>query len=175
MNNSLQKFEVISGSLYVSDPYYKIDAQLGYLIKNVRNGVWKISVERKSKEDLEYRVSVLEATYADYCNVPIYQLISSNIRVCSGMAGIFDAKFFKNDNVIEKIGYKNGMYGTKVNSFWHSFCCDVTLRGPDFRVIPYGCVSSSRYGDGVCKCYAAKSFDEVLGVKIVFIDDDDKS
>lgn len=60
------------------------------------------------------------------------------------------------------------------NTLWYNMCCDNTLSEKSAGVIPFGCVSSSGYGDGGYVGYVTKKGDEIVGFKIVYIGDEEE-
>jgi hypothetical protein len=58
---------------------------------------------------------------------------------------------------------------------WFSICCDRTLNDSQWGVIPYGCVSSSGYGDGCYEVnYISDKDGEAVRVEINFIPDEEE-
>lgn len=75
------------------------------------------------------------------------------------------------------------------NEKWYSMCCgktlgvltepgeyekdDMMIKSYQGGIVPYGCVSRSGYGDGGYPVYVMKVNDEVVGIKVVFISDEE--
>jgi hypothetical protein len=160
-----QTFEVVSGKVVVTDPCYEADGHCNLLIDNAKKGTWHMSVDHE-----DGRVSCLEAICGRSPLSYNYRHVSSNIGVDSGQAGVFDCQFFKNDDVVKEreLTREDGLLCP--DEIWYSHCCDVTL-SQDAGVIPYGCVSSTGYGDGCYDCYTVVKDGEVVAIKIVFIEE----
>lgn len=78
----------------------------------------------------------------------------------------------------------------KDNERWYSMCCgktlgvltepgeyeedDMMIETYQSGVVPFGCVSRSGYGDGGYPVYIMKYNDEIIGIKVVFISDEDE-
>lgn len=164
----LGSFEIESGKVRISDPCYDKDTWCAGTIDNVKKGSWCSEIEK-----MDDRVSKLFA----YHNDNRVEFKGNNWRpelfevgVDSGQAGIYDEKYFLDSNVFSKMTDKDRKYGTKINeeNIWYSFNCDVTLAEPCAGVIPFGCVSSSGYGDGCYLCSTIKEKGKIVAIMIDF-------
>lgn len=157
------QFKVKSGSLRVSDPCYDKDTWCAGVIEDVKNGNWESYIKL---DETSSRVSELLTFYSDISNATVKKdnWIEQPIEVGvdSGQCGIFDDDYYPNG--------KTGEYGD-MDSFYGK-CCDITTS--DFSgVLEFGTVSSSGFGDGSYVCYALEDKNGVVGVKIVFIEEDE--
>ena len=170
------QFLVESGTLIVSDPCYEKDGELQAVIDNVFNGPWEMETICSDEGTFGNRVSVLIATaVGSVCREKDWKHVDADIPVDSGQAGIFDLKYFKDDNVVRHIELLNKDEVICEEEPWYSLCCDRTLGEEKAGVVPFGAVSSSGYGDGCYSCFICKNKDgKVIGVKIVFIEDEDE-
>ncbi len=160
-------FEVESGEVRVSDPCYEIDTWCAGTLENVKKGTWIAKVIHSGG-----RCAILVAHHKDN---PIkydsdkFIAEGFEVGVDSGQAGIFDQEYFKNDEIVKgvkRIGKKKDQIC--VDEPWYSVCCDRTLQKTGAGVIPFGCVSSSGWGDGGYECSTVKTNDEITAIKIDF-------
>ena len=167
MNNSftIGKFKVTSDKVRISDPCYDLDTWCAGTVNKVKDGDWEAYVVKSDN-----RCAVLVAHHKDHKiknNDHKFRKQSINIGVDSGQAGIFDLKYFKDDKVVAKVKRqcKNSICEDEP---WYSICCDRTLGKVGAGVIPFGCVSSSGYGDGSYIYSTAKIKGKVVAIKINF-------
>lgn len=176
-------FEVVSGKLFVSDPCYDLDTWCAYHIPNAKKGVWRMESERDDRHGLGMRNVEIVAHHVDHTPMSHeYRLGFDQIGVDSGQAGIFDAQFFKDDELVDGIPHL-GEFGICSEAPWYSLCCDRTLYEGENNenphhvcgagVVPYGCVSSSGFGDGRYECFVIEKDGKIVAVKIVFLTDDE--
>jgi len=143
-------FKVVSGKIMVSDPCYEKDTWCNGVLNNVKNGNWIAEIELNE----EKRVSRLIAICGNGKNIRGGgRKENFTVGVDSGQAGIYDLKFFKDDNVVKNVERLNPDNTICKDEPWYSINCDRTIGKEKAGVIPYGCVSSSGYGDGSYDCY----------------------
>lgn len=161
------EFEVESGEVVVSDPCYG----LGELTLEVKSGTWESEVEMR-----EGRVGALRAS----TEVPFYSQYNehvANIPVDSGQAGIFEIGAYRNDNLVEAEPkfwkeYQKSCKSTP-GEYWYAACCDAKLYGDNpYGEVPGGVVASSGYGDGVYSVEVVREDDEIVAIKITFIEEE---
>jgi len=164
-------FEVKSGKIRVSDPCYDKDFEKENNL-DAENGEWKCKC---TKIDTENRVAILEAYCTDFLDdYKKYKLSKSIVGVDSGQVGIFDFEHYQDNDIVKDVQRLNPNEIIRSEEPWYSICCDRTLTKLGAGIIPFGCVSSSGYGDGCYKLYYKKSEDnKVYAVKVIFIDDKD--
>ena len=162
----LGSFEIESGKVRISDPCYDKDTWCAGTIDNVKKGTWFAETK-----EIDGRVGFLIAYSAEFRFTWDYYydtrtLTDIEVGVDSGQAGIFDEKYFKDDKVFagrtkEDRKYKEIICGDEI---WYSWVCDLTLAEPSAGVLPFGCVSSSGWGDGCYTCSVIKEKDKVVAI-----------
>lgn len=165
-------FIIETGKVRISDPCYDEDTWCAGVVDNVKSGTWQATVIKTNDEDWGERVAKLIAYHKDsISDVEEIETFRENecefdVGVDSGQAGIFDVKHYKDDNQ-----FKNEKPKADYGSIFYNFCCDATLSDLGAGVIPYGCVSSSGYGDGG---YTATKYlnddGQVVAIAIKFIE-----
>jgi len=167
-------FECVSGKLTVSDPCYDTDVWCRGELDNTMLGTWDAEAGIVDAGEWGTRVALLTAQHESYdedAEGDLTEHIAEfEVGVDSGQAGIFDAKYYRDDSVFgsDKPMFEVGI--TEPGGVWYGFCCDVTLSNELAGIIPYGVVSSSGYGDGRYWCvYYTDTDDFVVKVTIQFI------
>ena len=166
---SLGKFVLKDATVVVSDPCYKKGTWCQAVLDNVKVGTWKALVKEKDKiivELVAYHNDVKNTSYLDekWEEQPFY------IGVDSGQAGFFQESVYRNDNTSLDIP---DYFGDEEKSYeggrWYGACCSVTSRN-NAGVIEGGVVSTSGYGDGCYTLYTVEKDDEIVAMKIVFVE-----
>lgn len=159
----MEKFEIVSGTVLVSDPCYPIGTWCQGELSNVKKGVWNVKTTKHSK-----RIAEIIVKHDDNKTKPKWQIQDFEVGVDSGQAGVFDKDYYRKDEIVK--GYI--LANNPKDEPWYSVCCEKTLSKERYGVIPYGAVSSSGYGDGGYTCYTSKNkMGEIDAIKIVFIDE----
>jgi hypothetical protein len=177
MTNSKRKtlplgtFEVKSDCLMIADPCYIYG---DVCVKNVKKGVWKAKVIKSDEGYWGIRCAELIAIHESISDVQewMWEKQDFYISVDSGQAGIYDIATFRKDDVISttpNFSYMEDEEGEK----WYAANCDITLSEESAGVLTGGVVSSTGYGDGLYDCYLFQRDEEVLGVRLVFINDEE--
>jgi hypothetical protein len=98
------------------------------------------------------------------------------VGVDSGQVGIFDIKYYKDDNYAKTIKCINPNKIIYANNEFFSKCCDRALSDDSWGTFPFGVVSSSGYGDGGYEIFVLKTkeYDLPVGYKVIFIEDNEK-
>lgn len=97
-----------------------------------------------------------------------WNLLSENIGVDSGQAGIFDASKYGDNDLFDAEGRCG--FGDK----WYSNCCDLTLEGHGGIVANMGVCAASGFGDGAYALWGHKAKDgQYDAVVLFFLEDDD--
>lgn len=173
----LGQFECTTGVLVISDPCYDLDTWCMGEIEKAKKGIWKAFVVMNDSGGWGVRCAELIALHEELSPQLMSQLYweksSIDVGVDSGQAGIFDKSSFKNDSLIKEDPHFSRNHANEAGERWYAACCDITLSDDQAGVLPGGAVSSSGYGDGMYDCFIVKKGDEVVGVKIVFIGDDE--
>jgi len=162
----LGEFEIVSNKATISDPCYEPGIWCAAVLDNVLNGTWT-AVVATCEDD---RIDRLIAFHGKSERVAPWDIVPIMIGVDSGQAGIFDAAHYQDDEVamtVEKIGPEI----ICPEEPWYSMCCDRTLNTEHSAdVVPFGCVSSSGYGDGSYHCYVKKDGQGyIVGIMVEFI------
>lgn len=164
-------FDVVSGKITISDPCYKDGLEIG-----VKNGKWEVDAELQD-HDNNTNVFGLIALHQDSSNTKDVQWqLFDGVPVDSGQAGIYDSAHYRDDSVIKETPKFLRLLTDKKEEGlrWYAANCDLTLSREEIQagVLPFGCVSSSGYGDGVYDVYISKNEnDEVVSIKISFVDE----
>ena len=166
----LGEFAMTRNVARISDPCYEKDTWCSGTIDNCKIGMWKSKVIKSDEGDWGNRVAYLIAWHED-TKEPNPETTGWNKReidvgVDSGQAGIFDDYHFKVDESIkgvERIGKEEAIC---VDEPWYSICCDRTLSDVGAGVIPFGCVSSTGYGDGSYEASSLEKDGEVVAIMI---------
>jgi hypothetical protein len=198
-------FTQISNSIIVSDPSYEYIPEehepnsqlmkLNLVVNNVKRGKWFIIL--LIKEDDRDTNSTLLCMHE---SMNLNNILSNRVKwthygdigVDSGMAGIYDLKFYRDDNIvslypslkqqsdesllkfginnINKINIRNNDEIIDKGEKWYNMNSDVVSSPTDYAgYVPYGAVSASRYGDGIYDVYILYDRLEISATKIVFI------
>ena len=168
----LGKFQMTSGKARVSDPCYDKDTWCAGTVSSVQNGSWIAHVVKKDCREWGERCSRLIAHFVDFpaptkCDSK-WKVQDIDVGVDSGQAGIFDETYFKDDEVVSQTGRIGNHSPICKEEPWYSICCDRTLNDVGAGVIPYGCVSSSGFGDGSYVCSVIKKGKKVVAIMIDF-------
>ncbi len=173
MFDIIGEFDVTSGKLRISDPCYDVDTWCAGEVE-AANGRWTASVERTDEGVWGTRIARLLVTHVD-CPVPAgydWQLLSIEVGVDSGQAGVFDAAHYRDDSLAEQFPVSDPLVPEEP---WYSLCCNRTLGEESAGVIPFGAVASSGYGDGAYQALALRDSDgRIMGVMIVFITEEEQ-
>lgn len=173
-----KEFEIVSGTILVSDPCYEKDGFLQLKLENVRKGFWTMSTDRTDEGSWGKRVAEL-ICLANNSNGDCWECAGA-IGVDSGQAGIFDEKHYRDDAAVvgQTLLHEDSpiIWVNKDGDDWYNLCCDKTLH-KEYEgggVIPFGAVSSSGFGDGQYDVFVRKNAKgEITGVKIVFLTDEE--
>lgn len=198
--HKLGTFEIVSGSVVVSDPCYDRGTWCSGKVDNVLNGSWS-AITKQTPESLphkgdhrdwdENRVAELIVYHNNYPNTDIdftWSAMEFDVGVDSGQAGIFDDAHYQNAEDAINLGFKDTPRGScSPLTAWYNLCCTTTCDSWEDRVdvpavsqasniagvIPFGVVSSSGYGDGGYICFIKRNSDGlVVAIAIQFIDFD---
>jgi hypothetical protein len=162
------QFEITSGSIIISDPCYQRGIWCSAGINNAKKGTWTAKAKTGEVPGWGNRCWELIATHKKFQDISsdsITEEVEAEIGVDSGQCGIFDSQDFPE----EKGSYKDP-------DSWYKRVCKKTdaIEG---GVIKGGYVTRSGFGDGGYSCFISKdsNHNQVIAVKIVFIEDEDIS
>ena len=174
----MEKFNVKSGKMVLSDPCYELGIWCAGIIDNVKNGEWIGDADHLDAGDWGRRVAALASYHKDYPTTAdeIFatgEKLQFDGGVDSGQFGHFDFDGYRNDETIA--GVKRISKDADIireEEPWYSICCDRTLGKEQFGVIPLGVVSSSGYGDGSYDTYGVKNAEgQYVGFATMFINE----
>lgn len=147
----------------VSDPCYGTTTWCAGTIDNVKEGLYNVEVELV--DDLwgsKYsRVKSLTVVHSDYKGSLFFNKIASfEVGVDSGQAGIYDEDYYNQYHSIDNC-----------NCDWYEDVCELTYPAgtKDGKCV----VSSSGYGDGCYICELVEDNNEVVAIRITFIEDEE--
>lgn len=161
------QFVVEGGEVEVTDPCYEPGA--GVIVKNVKDGNYLAFTDITDTGGWGLRNSMLCVINKEYIEKQVLnQEDVFNLEwiyhpecfgVDSGQAGVFSCAQYKGGNDEE----------------FYNRCCDITLKGINAGSVDFGALSSSGYGDGQYAFYILMDEieSEVVGIQLVFIDDED--
>ena len=164
----LGKFKIESGVARVSDPCYDKDTWCAGIVK-VKKGEWKAQAI-KNEEGRVVRLTAFHKDNEKLINkLNAWKTTNIDVGVDSGQCGIYDDKYFKDDNVFAKRTRADRKYKNIIceNEPWYSWNCDTTCAEPNAGTIPFGCVSSTG-GDGSYICRTISKGHRVVAVEIDF-------
>lgn len=164
--HALGQFELRSGQLILSDPCYEAEGQGLPAIKGVWDAyVVKTTLQTSWGEDTRcaFLFAHLSTTPVQYDDA-VWVSLPTGVGVDSGQAGIFDSKFYRDEKVVTET-IAEPLTG---DSRWYDLCCDRTIKGLNAGVIPYGCVSSSGWGDGFYAAFGVFRGKHLVAVAINF-------
>ena len=170
----LGEFVNESGVFMVSDPCYEIGTWCQGQLNDVATGKWSAYVNKSDEGEWGIRCAelVVEHESIEDAGELSIEVCSFEVGVDSGQAGIFDLKYYANDEAFASEENPENKFG---DTKFYNFCCDLTLSEISAGVIKYGAVSSSGYGDGAYKCFALKNKKgKIVSVTIIFLDEEDE-
>lgn len=148
----------------VSDPCYGTKVWCAGTIDNVKEGLYNVEVELV--DDLwgsrHSRVKSLTVVHTDYKGSLVFnESAPFEVGVDSGQAGIYDEDYYSQYHSIDNC-----------NGDWYEDVCELTY--PAGTKDGKCAVSSSGYGDGCYICELVKENNEVVAIRIVFIEEDEE-
>ncbi len=164
--HSLGQFEVNSGEIIISDPCYDAEGQGLPAIKGTWNAyMLKATLQTGWGEDnrCAFLFAHLASAPVEYDDA-VWLPLETGTGVDSGQAGIFDAKFYRNESVVTET-IENPLTG---ENRWYDLCCSRTLSEVGAGTIPYGCVSSSGWGDGFYPAFGVYKGKQLVAIALHF-------
>ena len=169
----METFEVVSGTLVCSDPCYEIPTWCQGIVDNVKKGTWIADTEEIGGRISELRIHHKDSHFLS----GKLKALDLTAGVDSGQFGFFDKDFYRNDEKakdLPKHDFGEG-YDREKGDEWYRACCELTLGGEQWGVLPNGAVSSSGYGDGSYDVYGQKdNSGEYVGFVVIFIGSEDE-
>ena len=175
--NNLEYIGTVSlgTKVMVSDPCYRLKTWCQGVLENVKAGIWNAYLRMSDEGEWGIRVAELIVIHSECAKtnpIVIDELQTFEVGVDSGCAGIFDYDYYAkyhtedetNRNWYDTIICKQ-FFPTHEQSGWEN----------SIFTDSEGVASSSGYGDGGYDCFVSRNDEgEIIGIKIVFIDDYDE-
>lgn len=167
----------------VSDPCYTIPTWCQAVVDGVKPGTYESYVKKVDLNDWGVRCSMLIAVHEDYRDgVLRWEEYPAEIGVDSGQCGIFSSESYRNDSITERIGFGEGdisffdKFGRpqEDGEKWYVSMCSRTLGNQSYGMYDEGVVSSSGIGDGSYVLYVAKVGNEIVGLCVDFLVEEDE-
>lgn len=155
-----------SGDVLVADPCYEGETGIRLKIKPSEYNISVIKSDGLNGAILATAkgTSISESSWEKY--------EEDDIPVDSGQAGIFDWDTFNTDKVVDSLENLPFEEPNAISKFY-PFVSGLTLNTDEGAgCYSKGCISSTGYGDGCYDLYLAKEDDIIIGIMIVFIEDD---
>lgn len=147
----------------VSDPCYGTITWCAGTIDNVKEGLYNVEIGMSDQGEWGNRVKSLTVVHADYNKSLVFNSVAKfDVGVDSGQAGIYDEDYY------------NQYHGEdSVDETWYDKICNLTIYD-DFGTKDDKCVvSCSGYGDGCYLCELVEEGNEVVAIRITFIEDEE--
>lgn len=152
----LGEFNFYKGQVSVTDPCYDDEPRLRAKC-GVRAGSYIGAVSEKDCGDWGNRIEAIAICHEDFASDNIFELPYTNridgIGVDAGLAGFFQ----------DKPNYSDDEW---------NYLCSNNFFNKDYGMLDCGFWCSSGYGDGYYDVYAAYENEEIVALKIVFIEDE---
>ena len=167
-NITIGTFEVNSGRIVASDPCYNIDVWCQDSFPAI-NGKYFASIKRGDTQNgwgvRNYELMVIHEKYENEHNL-IWESVDGGFYVDSGTFGFFDYDYYKQ--------YHSGSEKNKEaeNAWYHENICNRIYDNWNCDMDNSGVWSSSGYGDGGYEVFVAWEEDEVIGLKVIFIEEE---
>lgn len=155
----------LGSKVIVSDPCYELDTWCQSIV-DIKSGNYKINVYYSDLKSWGNRVSCLEIIHEDY-NIDEesnWELLSGDIGVDSGQCGFYDYEKYKDLIGTGECDEKDTFYGK---------ACFLTDQDEQYGIFDQGIVSRSGLGDGVYDLFGIKQDDEIVALKVIFLDDNE--
>jgi hypothetical protein len=162
----------------VTDPCHHDDFMCMTILRNLRPGMYNVSVDRGEIPIWGLRNKSLTVLHENIKS-PVWE-DHSNLPVDSGQLGVFCMTEYRDDEVADKLPWlteKGDPFGGTYikddipGEDWYVKMCDRTLNGDNWGVYDTGVVSSSGVGDGFYSVEVSEMDGQVHGIKITFIDE----
>ena len=163
----------LSKKAVVSDPCYDLGTWCAAILDNVVPGTYYCYVKYYSDDELwGRRVSSLIVKHESCKDIPIESIDKEedyNIGVDSGMCGIYDYEYFKQEHTDENSAlFLDKAYDATFDTACHLFKGGILDNGK-------GVVSSAGFGDGSYILYTKRDeAGDIVAMKIVYIFEEDE-
>ena len=174
----MKTFTVESGQLIISDPCYTVGTWCQGIV-SAKTGLWAVLANydgNRVSQLIAYNIEAATNNTALSQDVLTAPELPFVFGVDSGQLGYFDLEHYRNDASaanLEKEDFGD-KWDKKAGDSWYRAICGLTHNdGFSFGVIPFGCCSSSGWGDGSYKTYGVKNNDgNYIALMTSFIEDD---
>lgn len=161
-------FTVKSGSLIVGDPCYKLNSWC--LVDSIKalNGKWKVHLLRCGEE--KQALLIHHENFPTRANAVMRDLLYG-APVDSGQLCVHDKKYWGKKSAIPKGFFPKG-YEARISDDdpWYEMHCKITTDSElEAGVIPFGCVTSTAYGDGTYHVEGIKKYGRFTAIRIHLI------
>ena len=165
------EFELVSGSVVLSDPGYELDVvEIGMarVVNDCRTGRWRVRVTTKMDPEHKFDVpDVLEAVHRDARKLT-WEKLEIELGGDHAMVGIYDLSHFHDHSLVPKnqIWTVGGDGPADPGDLWYSLICEaIVTAGPvPAAVIPFGAVLS--WDSGVEASLGRDSSGKVAGITL---------
>lgn len=156
----------LKNDVMVSDPCYELGTWCQGIVGGIKAGKFNAYAIVTDEGDWGERIAELVVIREDADIEGINEELDFEVGVDSGQAGIFNFDYYKEKQPDDDWDNPES---------WYRRVCDITCSDEDCGTIDNeGVVSSSGYGDGGYVCYAAYENEEIVALRIVFIEDYDE-
>jgi hypothetical protein len=168
----------LSENVMVSDPCYSLDTWCQTKLSNVLPGKYNVETDNADLGAWGNRISSITAIHENYRDNHTW-MQHSDCGVDSGQCGIFCMTSYRNDQIAEGITTPplSSPFVIPFNQegdVWYNKMCNFTLGGEGWGLYDTGVVSSSGIGDGMYPLEVMMDGDKVVGIKVVFLDEDEE-
>lgn len=154
------KFTLNSNIIRITDPCYtKLDDQFVNVLTNCKSGIWIAEPVFKEYAVWGLRCKEIIIYHENHYSVTP-KIIQNSVAVDSGQLGIFDNILYPETT---------GDYYDE-NSLYRKISDETTFI--DISILDFGIVVSSGFGDGMYKCFIGKYKNQIVSIKIIFIEDE---
>lgn len=167
-------FELTNESVIISDPCYKKGTWCQGKLEKVKTGTWNTVVIEEDDEGLIAELIVYHDKIDKISDLDgKWDEQPFNIGVDSGQAGFFQEDKYRNDSTsLDLPVYFMDEEEKEEGERWYGVCCNITLSKMQAGVLEGGAVSSTGYGDGGYALYTVEQDNEIVAMKIIFIEED---
>lgn len=148
-------FEIDSNQdIVLSDPCYDLkdiintqSPNLAHIFKAAK-GTWTYSFDKSSCTlDIYLKDSTTPISFHE----PIQDNFDDVVEfsVDSGQVGIFSMSSYRDNSLVLKTTFNNPKLQLLDDQPWYRYCCEVSSSSDKAGYIPYGFITSTRYGDGI--------------------------
>lgn len=157
------KFTINSGIIRVTDPCYSKNNDYDYTINvltNCKPGIWIAEPIFVDYNVWGLRCKEIRIYHENHYTINPIITTQNPVGVDSGQLGLFDNQLYP-----EIIG---NYYDQ--NSFYRKICDDTVAN--NISLLDFGIAVTSGFGDGLYNCFIGKYKNQIVSIKVVFIEDE---